>query len=704
MRSTMKHRSRWLHLSFAFAILCAGCNTSPQTPVDVQTAVKQSYPAWSFIGLKEDPEGECPPLENWHSQKLFEKSQESIVSIKARERENSARKQSIAARQLSYVSTSRTLEQVQADMKRFCDYRWTGAEGRARVPTGKIEGLARYDSDPMALALSAESELARMVQPRLSDHFFREVGRTGISLPIDESAPKVRLAFLDNYPTTSKDRPTGVEDSALAKDCTSNHGDFLRLLGRVMTCEDEKCATEIWSRLALAYRNFDPNSETFSERSEDCGGYFGNLGDLAQAIRDEVKAWQEKAAKQAEQKKKPSPLVLNLSLGWDGSLFGGIDKNGDNVPFCNLSSGQRAVYDALEEAHLLGALVFAATGNDRGGPAALKGPLLPAAWERITPGETDACGVARDYPLVYAVGGLRSDDQPLVNARRPGAMPSLAAYGDHAALGSSGPYWPTGTYTGTSVATAIVSSTAAVIWHANPGLLADGVMNVLRHTPTVSGLNADFGFPSAGGARSKPNPVQRVSLCSALQMAGNSAGFCCSPPKANPPLLSRLLNLPPEERWPSLEARSIARCDSSSGRSGPLNPSPDEDVECPSVSLLDLGSIPATHPQPGNDPCPNCTDPPRSAVTALSGSTEHVLYLEIAPNWPADRRLISATFETNPGGSSYFIQGPFPRGEAREVVLPSEISFGPETSTTISWRIQIGDFSYSLRTPVFIAN
>ncbi|MEP7010143.1 MAG: S8/S53 family peptidase [Acidobacteriota bacterium] len=709
MRSIMKRRSRWLSWSFAVAILCAGCQIRPQTPVDVQTAVKQSYPAWSFIGLKSNPDKQCPGIDekNWEVHELFEKPGQALGKAEAplREAEESltAGSRSKIAIPDPFGHTNRTLEQVRTDMKRFCLYRWIGAEGKARIPIGSIADLARLDADPMALATSAEPALARVLQPRLSDHFFREVGRTGISLPIDEKAPKVRLAFLDNFPTTpdGDGPPADVEESPPAVGCPSNHGDFLRLLGRAMTCEDQGCAAEIRSRLALAYRKFDPTSGFLSKRSTECGGYFGNLEDLAQAIREEVQDWQKANAQQ----EKPSPLVLNLSLGWDGRLFGGITQNGDNVPFCKLPAGQRAVYDALDEAHILGVLVFAATGNDRGGPVPLEGPLLPAAWERTTPGEAEACeGVQRDYPLVYAVGGLRSDDQPLANAQRPGAMPSLAAYGDHAALGASGPYWPTGTYTGTSVATAIVSSTAAVIWHANPTKSAEQVVKILRSTLPVSGLQAGFGF-SPTGALAGPNSVWRVSLCSSLAMAGNSLGTCCAPQKPRPPQLSHLLNLPPGEAWPALTPREIPKCKGPNSTE-PVNPAPDVDVYCPSDALLDIGSIPAAHPQPGNDPCPNCADPPRRALALLTPTTEHVLYLEIAPNWPEDRELLSATFETNTADhSSYFIKGPFLRGAAREVVLPGSIfPFNSDTKAMISWRVLIDGVSYSLRTPVFIAN
>jgi len=86
---------------------------------------------------------------------------------------------------------------------------------------------------------------------------------------------------------------------------------------------------------------------------------------------------------------------------------------------------------------------------------------------------------------------VQADDKPLANARLHG-MPQRVAYGE------------TEIFSGSSVATAVASSIAAVVWNAFPGFSSSEVMKIIDD----SGV-ALRGLPG----------VHRLSLCTALLKA-----------------------------------------------------------------------------------------------------------------------------------------------------------------------------------------
>ena len=121
---------------------------------------------------------------------------------------------------------------------------------------------------------------------------------------------------------------------------------------------------------------------------------------------------------------------------------------------------------------------------------------------------------------MYAVGGVRSDDSPLGNARLD-AMPPRVAYGEIGGAPSWEPGRYTAFYTGSSVATAVVSSIAAVVWDSFPDLTPDELMKTLYESGKsfVSVVPANFWFGSDALSPPQPPPVHRLSLCTALQRA-----------------------------------------------------------------------------------------------------------------------------------------------------------------------------------------
>jgi hypothetical protein len=322
----------------------------------------------------------------------------------------------------------------------------------------------------------------------------------------------VRLAFLDTQPTT---QPT--EDGVPHLLATSLHGYTLAHLARHLVCNKEnleQCAAQITTRLAMPFRRFDPERSSLNDIDPDRGGTIGTQGDLAKAITDEVNDWL--ADRLGPGMDPQQHLVLNLSLGWDPEQVDGLD----DKQLAELKAGTQAVYDALQYAASFDdVLVVAAAGNAKTCSWTASGPLLPAAWEQKAP----ASGASRERPtgLIYAVGGVDSAGRKLSNARYR-SMPLRTACGESAVVTTWGPEFTTWLYTGSSVATAVVSSTAAVVWDSFPNLTPAEVMSIVTKSGDALDFDADFGFT---GTAPKS---RRVSLCAALSHAckekGSAAG------------------------------------------------------------------------------------------------------------------------------------------------------------------------------------
>jgi Subtilase family len=359
-------------------------------------------------------------------------------------------------------------------------------------------------------------------------------------------------------------------------------------------------------------------------------------------------------------------LILNLSLGWDGELFGDLAAR----RVADLDPPVRAVYGALRFAARRGVLVIAAAGNRRGGPQPSGWPLLPAAWELRRPSPWPFVPGPK---LVYAVGGVDWQGLPLPNSRR-GAMPRRVAYGDHAVTTVDG--HPTSIYTGTSVSAAVVSSIAAVVWDLRPELRPDQVMKLVSRSGERLETRADFyAWDFWPLSRLLPRPqMRRASLCAAVKRACGPGGAQCSalasapqcrPWKRQPPLLSSAVLAgitPPASPFTptSLPSSFIPPCNPSMRlltADGQVPAAP-----CPADQFGSVASQRWVMPQPEDDPCPGCTllpKPPKAASLALEALSDgggnlqddtqlYALALEIGGTWRnahPNVTLVSATLD-----------------------------------------------------------
>jgi hypothetical protein len=446
-----------------------------------------------------------------------------------------------------------------AGLDRFCVYEYHGAAVRPELPR-EIARQLRPGAEPdrVAMASSAISSLEEITWVPFFQRFADGV-QILKTLPATSAPGDVRLAVLDSQP---------YGENVPGKPGRSEHGYALtHIAGRLACPQGEgSCAVQIAPRLALPVVKFDA-VQGREETDETNGGFHGTYAALTKALWDEITS-----------PKRPSHLVLNLSLGWDGEKFGGWE----NDP-AKMTPDVQAVYKLLEFAAGQKVLVIAAAGNELSGPSPTGRPLLPAGWEsRLRPGTRE--------PLVYAVSGVDGQDHPLVNTRAQGEAPRVA-YADHVVVPDFyAPDRPTATLTGTSVAAAVVSTTAALVWSQHPGMTPVEVMQQLDQSAAPLGRRPDFASASDPLAES----VRRISVCRALSPAP------CEPSPFPPPPLEEALS--PFQAEKTMSGTSLLMAFANDTKKHP--------------NLLDQ---PWVGPQPGADPCPSCavTGPPDRLSAAL---------------------------------------------------------------------------------------
>lgn len=550
-RLAMRRSLSWLVLSATLGLSACTIAPRPQLP---SRSIKTSEACadWRWIGISR-PGAQCPEVAGWTVRPLFPQLAPALSDATCPGERNEPQK----------VPSP----EVVRELNRFCVYEVADRKKSLRklpFPPATSRDLVRFDQDCAALALT-DTTMVREPRKLDVDTFLAEA--SGLKEPLEITGQLgVRLAFLDTEPTgegVSEERPR-----------MSLHGYTLARLAQGMVCTPGsagQCAAQITTRLALPIIEFHPEDPKHNVIDREHGGFLGMQSDLAEAIRSEVDAWWLKRSYQRH-------LVLNLSLAWDGTLFGGLSAE----QVADMRAGTQAVYRALEYAKGFDVLVLAAAGNQKKEPCANVGPLLPAAWEMGAPQE-ESCSQAEDGPLVYAVGGVQADGSPLANAR-PGGMPRRAAYGE------------TEMYVGTSVSTVVASSIAAVVWDTFPDLTSREVMQILDGTGshpswlkeigtgTPDGMlpmRADFWFGmGAWNAAQAAPPVRELTLCTVLRQA------CSERPGAACPL------------QPGSSCSSLSLASLQLKRSAP-------------VRITAKGSCePWLYPQPEDDPCPTCPPSP----------------------------------------------------------------------------------------------
>jgi hypothetical protein len=619
----------------------AGASAIPKDPPIV---VNDAQPKWRWIGEREHSSMKCPDrimpdvplLPNWTIQPLF------CTPLHPGTPDDGMCKNEPATA-------------VPPGLRAFCSYEWT-PPGNMPVPPGDLSDLQalvaagkllRIDPDSMAVAGFGDGgpSLRDQTWMQVATQFKREVGLpTSQPVPLEPS-PLVRLAVVDTQHTTDVDADQQQHNSP--------HGNALLNMADELLCDDSgNCGATLASRLALGYvcplnRNRNPPAC----RDPVLGGWLGTIGNLARAIRLEVKGWL------------PNPpiaghrLVLNLSVAWD-PRFGGLEANLTDMP-----TPVRAVYAALADAQCRGAIAIAAAGNVTAGPEDQSGPLLPAAWGmRRAPTKAD-CQSRLGFippaifppagsdtrPFVYAIAGVRGDGTSLANAR-PDSEPGLVAYGDHADVIDESlpgpPFTPTATLTGSSVSTLAASASAAAVWFVadhllSPPLKPFQIMDLLYDNGTKLGRDADFcrdGTPAVPCPGTPPE-VTEVQMCSAIDaVAGTSSCPVFSPLKLTIDdtgyqqiALSSLGN--------QMTDPGCVNGDGSlqnvyfAGAQTPANP-------CPFEQYFSQLATPWTAPQPPDSPCPSCGTGTRRSLQAAPTRT---LFMEVdeAEDWS----LTDATLE-----------------------------------------------------------
>jgi hypothetical protein len=271
-----------------------------------------------------------------------------------------------------------------AGLDRFCVYEYYGRAPCPKLPREISERLLSVETDKVAMTSSAApGALAEMIWSPFHERFSHYV-ETPESLPAFTGSP-TRLAVLDTQADGS-DVPHRTPEKPEYPD----HGSTLMHIAADLACKSHgvPCAVRIASRLAMPVVGFDPvQGKEVTDTVH--GGFRGTYAYLSQAIWNEIR--QQNKIKQQH---RTEHLVLNLSLGWDGEKFGGLNEDPADMP-----PGVQAVYRALEVASDQGILVIAAAGNELSGLDSTNKPLLPAGWESLR-------RPAENGPLVYAVSGI----------------------------------------------------------------------------------------------------------------------------------------------------------------------------------------------------------------------------------------------------------------------------------------------------------
>ena len=231
------------------------------------------------------------------------------------------------------------------------------------------------------------------------------------------------------------------------------------------------------------------------------------------------------------------------------------------------------------------------------------------------------------------MGGVDWQGLPLPNSRTKG-LPVRVAYGDHAAaeVDTTG----RAVYTGSSVSTVVVSAAAALIWRLRPELKPAEVMGLIDRSGERQEAQAEF---YAGRDRKlwpRPAPhLREISLCAAVREACGPGGLKCSA-AGDPASTCGPLDHQPADLY------SILKGSDSDPSTDPIFPfpapiaspltppchagtllliptDPTSQPICPTDQYSSVSAQPWVLPQPGDDPCPNCTlvptGPPNVAKT-----------------------------------------------------------------------------------------
>lgn len=473
-------------------------------------------------------------------------------------------------------------DSLPTEMARYCTYEWTGGEA---VPWQAFEGNPLFEAatrDCRAITPQGDP-IADALAPALRDNFRWLAGRVDAT-DVDSASSEAdraptTVAVVDTFPHHEPAKPL------------SDHGPVMQQVIADIACPDAtNCAVDIPAYLGLPRTKDGMNTML--------GGYIGLQSDLARAIYVATEQYRE-AADSGE----AYNLIINLSVGWETGLFGDA----------GTGAAVDSVYVALERARCVGGLPIAAAGNSSG-LSCSEEPLAPASWEQeLRPtlqrcadlGLTDSAvqDSSGGYsPLVFAAGGLATPTESMPGTRNAG-KPRLFAPASHVVAGD--PMTPS--KTGTSLASAVTSGAAALVWSYHPDLRANDVMQLLYDYGAGTGSTSDFGLPSAG-----PMQIRRLDVCESLAAACADPGSSCAKvptlscnapvPYTADDLFAIVDGLSPNRDVPNFKG-GAGMCNNACGLDAPLLLQSGLTRTCAEVERDP--SLFLTNPQP---PEPGCTD------------------------------------------------------------------------------------------------
>lgn len=468
--------SRGLGPIVAGALTLGACGESPSlasSPVEAGPAL---CPGGRIVAALADPERTGPRRcvlpslgSRWRSEPLFEAGSPAVAGLE---------------------------RVVVGELGRYCSYTWAGT-GPAPLDQAldviAASELMRDDAAADCTQGSAQGQLDAGVAAALLSAFRLNTGWVSAEQLGHTQAGRapVEVAIIDTAPSLDARRPRPRHA----------HAELVYAVIRDLSCPGASpdCPVEFSAHLGL------PRPAADEAPDWERGGRLGSPTDVALAIYEAVEGWARRG--------RGDRLVINLSLGWAGPAR-------ERAP-------EAALRASLEYAACRGVLVFAAAGNDLDaglGDEAI-GPLLPASLESSPAPGAEQCRVRHRLepaaiaaampgrPLLFAVGGVDERGRALANAR-PGGRPRLAATAarglapdPHGELGEI-----TLPLTGSSIAAAVASGAAALIWSYRPELEADEIVEQLYVSGWDSEVPADFGL----GA---PGTIHELSVCAALARA-----------------------------------------------------------------------------------------------------------------------------------------------------------------------------------------
>ena len=567
----------------------------------------------------------------------------------------------------------------------YCRYAWTSPSGDApEAPAlAALRDRAGPELAPDCEVIATSGGALDVSWPELQRSFFEQTDRVD---PLPAGAgPKtpVRVEIVDSAVT--RRAPDGEPSHGRLE-----HGRAMGLIVRKLGCPSPGagCRADVASTLAL------PLVQTPAGvvRDPTRGGTFGSFMDLAAAIDDAVTDWRRNA---------PSyRLIINLSLGWEP------DHGGDYTSPRQLSAPVRAVWSAIARARCLGAAVVVAAGNRVEGPDAPTGPLYPAGWAaKPAPspstcralGAGGAASLPSTAPLVFAIGGVEPNDADL-GMGRADARTELVAPAAHAVVEDGHINRTTSPHTGTSVAAAVTSAAAAVVWSYRPGLTADEVMDAVYAGGVDLGRSADVCLGGAACGRT----AHRVSMCGALREAcGTGRGSCpaslpaCAPRPSGHPAHPQTVSLASLSLPAPVSARNLVPispvgwpCDGflNAAHAAVTNPCPASQLPAPPTAAI-------VTTQPDEPPaCPHCALNP----------TQMELYVEIDSSFSGvlTDPVLTVVVDASIGDVRYFdLSAQLPVMVAGDQALVQDLDIGASMfeSATIEFVV---DGSYSNRSPV----